>query len=241
MVAVSTSSLASAASPAPGDRHDDVGRRAAAVDLLGLLAYAQIVAFERLAEDSRIAPQLADKAALGRLAVAEFSRFERVAEYVARLGCTVEVAMRPFVGAFDEYQAKTAPADWLESLVKTYVGDGIARDFYREMARALDPDAYQLVTEVLSDTGHAEFAVARVRGAIATDPTVAGRLALWARRLVGEAITQAQHVASERPALVAVLFAGRSDDGAHRPDPGAVFAPLLDAHRARMAALGLAA
>ncbi len=50
---------------------------------------------------------------------------------------------------------------------------------------------------VLADTGHAEFVIARVREAIEADPRVAGRLALWARRLVGEALGQAQRVAAD--------------------------------------------
>jgi hypothetical protein len=61
------------------------------------------------------------------------------------------------------------------------------------------------VLEVLADTGHAQFAVEHVRAAIAADPKVAGRLALWARRLVGEALGQAQRVAAQRPALACLL------------------------------------
>ena len=36
-----------------------------------------------------------------------------------------------------------------------------------------------------------------MRTAIAADPRVAGRLALWGRRLVGEAMTQSQNVIAE--------------------------------------------
>ena len=41
---------------------------------------------------------------------------------------------------FDAFHARTAPADWLEGLVKAYVGDGLAADFYREIAAFLDAD-----------------------------------------------------------------------------------------------------
>ena len=47
-----------------------------------------------------------------------------------------------------------------------------------------------------------------VREAIAADPRVAGRLALWGRRLVGEVLSQAQRVAAERDALSNLLVGG---------------------------------
>src|SRR5690349_23663221 len=47
-----------------------------------------------------------------------------------------------------------------------------------------DEDTRSLVLSVLEDTGQADFAVSVVREAIAEDPRVAGRLALWGRRLV---------------------------------------------------------
>jgi len=92
--------------------------------------------------------------------------------------------------------------------------------------------------EVLADTGHASFVTSRVRAAIAADPTVAGRLALWARRLVGEALAQAHRVVADRPPL-ALLFAG-AVTGQGQGEIGRMFARLTDAHDQRMAALGLA-
>jgi len=90
---------------------------------------------------------------------------------------------------------------------------------------------------VLADSGHAEFVIARVRQAIEADPRVAGRLALWARRLVGEALGQAQRVAAEREPLARMLAGGAASQ---LGDIGRMFAALTDAHAARMAALGLA-
>jgi tRNA-(MS[2]IO[6]A)-hydroxylase (MiaE)-like len=212
--------------------------RGGLVDLFGLLAYAELVAFFRLSEDAALAPSLADKAALGGMAVAEFSHFERMRAELERLGVDADAAMQPFTAPLDAFHVRTAPADWLESLVKAYVGDGIAADFYRAAAQVLEPSARSLVLEVLADTGHAQFAVEHVRSAIAADPKVAGRLALWARRLVGEALGEAQRVAALRPALAYLLVGGMTDGG----DLGAIgrmFAQLTDAHARRMSELGL--
>ena len=206
------------------------------IDLLGVLAYVLLVAFFRLVEDASLAESLADKAALAEMAVAEFGGFQLLRERIQELNVDPDEAMRPFVAAVDEFHARTAPSDWLESLVKAYVGDGISADFYRTLAGLLDPQTGELVLEVLKDTGHAEFAVARIREAIEADPKVAGRLALWARRLVGEALGQAQRVAAEREELAAVLAGG---EVTQLGEIGRIFAQLTDAHARRMAALGL--
>src|SRR5215470_16607765 len=140
------------------------------VDLFGLLAYAELVAFLRLSSDAALAPSLEDKAALSEMAVAEFAHFRALHGELGRMGAVPEQAMSPFVEPLDDFHARTAPGDWLESLVKAYVGDGIAADFYRTVAQVLDPETRDLVLAVLADTGHAEFVIARVREAIVADP-----------------------------------------------------------------------
>ena len=207
-------------------------------DLFGLLAYAELVAFFNLSGDAELASSLEDKAALGEMAVAEFGHFRALHGALAQMGAVPEQAMQPFVAPLNAFHARTAPADWLEGLVKAYVGDGIAADFYRAVAEVLEPEARALVMEVLADTGHADFVTSRVRAAIEADPTVAGRLALWARRLVGEALAQAHLVAAERPPL-AGLVVGAAGASGDQGDIGRMFADLIDAHDQRMAALGL--
>jgi hypothetical protein len=221
-----------AGAPEPGPQAPADG----VLDLLGIVAYAQLTAFFRLTDDAALAVELADKAALAELAAAEFGHFQLVRRRIEALGADPWQVMAPFVAAVDAFHARTAPADWLEGLVKAYVGDGIAADFYRTVATLLDAPTQALVLEVLADTGHAEFVIERVRAAIAADPKVAGRLALWARRLVGEAFGQAQRVAAERESLARLLA---DDSRSQLGDIGRMFARLTDAHAARMAALGL--
>ena len=210
----------------------------ATIDLLGVLAYGELTAFERLATDARLAPTISDKHALASMAAAEFDHYQRLYEHMRVEGVDPEEAMAPFVGPLDAFHDSTPPNDWIESLIKAYVGDGLATDFYREVAAFVtDAPTRGLVLEVLADTGQAEFAVAKVRGAIEADPAVGGRLALWARRLVGEALIQAQRVAIERDALTELLVGGSGDlAGIAR-----LLTRLTDAHTARMQALGLQA
>ncbi|KRV47092.1 hypothetical protein AQ490_10085 [Wenjunlia vitaminophila] len=214
--------------------------RAAVVDLLGALAYGELAAFERLAEDAKLAPTLEDKAALAAMAAAEFHHFEQLRDRLAAVGVDPTEAMKPFAAALEAFHRHTAPSDWLEGLVKAYVGDAIASDFYREVATRLDSDTRNLVLAVLDDTGHASFAVEKVRAAIEDEPSVGGRLALWARRLMGEALSQAQRVVAERDALSTMLVGGVAD-GFDLAEVGRMFSRITEAHTRRMGALGLAA
>ena len=221
------------------DPFADPEYREAVVDLLGALAYGELTAFSRLAADAELAPSLADKAALARQAVTEFHHYQLLEERLRRLGADVRAAMQPFVAAVDAFHDRTRPSSWLEGLVKAYVGDGIATDFYREVAAYLDEDTRGLVHEVMQDMGQAEFAVRAVRAAIERDPSRAGRLALWGRRLVGEALSQAQRVAAERDALGALLIGSGARSGADLAEIGRMFARLTDEHTRRMGRLGL--
>jgi hypothetical protein len=215
--------------------------RVGIVDLLGALAYGELTAFERLAEDSKMAPTIADKAALAAMACAEFGHFTAIRDRLEELGADPSAAMAPFEETFNRFHEHTAPADWLEGLIKAYVGDGLAADFYREVAAYVDPDSRELILHTLSDTGYSEFAVERVRTAIAQDPVVGGRLALWGRRLVGEALSQAQLVVAERDGLSALLAGGVDRPGLDLAAIGRMFARLTENHAERMAKLGLAA
>jgi hypothetical protein len=219
----------------------DPAYRTAVVELLGVLGYGELSAFERLCADAALAPTLDDKAEIAAMACAEFGHFQLLRERLTALGVEAEQAMRPFVAPLDAFHASTAPADWLEGLVKAYVGDGIAADFYREISVLLDDETRTLVLAVFADTGHSEFVVTKVRAAIEADPRVAGRLALWGRRLMGEALSQAQRVAAERDSLAALLAGGAGDGGMDLVALGRMFTRITEEHTKRMAALGLSA
>lgn len=218
---------------------DDPAYRAAVVDLLGALAYGELTAFSRLAADAEMAPSQPEKAALARVAVAEFNHYEALTGRLSEMGVDPEEAMAPFIAPIDEFHDRTRPTGWLEGLVKAYVGDGIATDFYREISAYVDPSTQTLVRSVLEDVGQAKFAVKAVREAIEADPTVGGRLALWGRRLVGEALSQSQRVAVERDALASLLVGGINRPGADLAEMGRMLARLTDEHTRRMGQLGL--
>jgi hypothetical protein len=215
--------------------------RQGAVDLLGVLAYGALAAFDRLAEDARQAPTLPDKVHMASIAALQIKHFETVRARLSDFEADVMVAMKPFYEPFNEFHAHTKPKDWLEGLVLAYVGNGFAADFYREVAAFVDADTRALVYEVLADEGHADFVIEKVRAAIAADPRVAGRLALWGRRLVGEALSQAQRVAANRDALTHLLTGTVDRPGMDLAAMSRMFSRLVENHTRRMAKLGLQA
>jgi len=230
--------------PGSGDNglvFEDAGYRLAVVDLLGAVAYGELSAFERLADDAKLAPTVRDKVEMVQMATLEFGHVGRLHDRIRELGADPFEAMAPFESAIDLFHVHTAPADWYEGLVKAFVGDGLAADFYREIAAYLDTDTRDLIVASLDDSGQAVFAVRHIRQAIADDPKLGGRLALWGRRLMGEALTQAQRVAAERDALSALLAGGIDRPGLDLAAIGRMFTRITERHNERMTELGLSA
>ena len=213
--------------------------RSAVVDLLGAIAYGEISAFERLAEDSQLAPDLTDKLTMATMAATQLGNVEGLRARIEELGSDLLTAMAPFESSIDRFHEHTAPRDWFESLVKAYVGDQLAADFFREIAEVLDPRTRHVIIASLSDIGQTDFVIHRVNQAIAADHRLGGRLALWGRRLMGEALIQGQRVAAERDSLVALLGASDGRPGMDLAEIGRMFTRLTEKHAKRMDRLGL--
>jgi tRNA-(MS[2]IO[6]A)-hydroxylase (MiaE)-like len=209
--------------------------RAAVIELLGVVAYAELLAFDRMAADARLAPDLRRRAILSEMAAVEIVNYRRLAGRLTELGADPDGAMTPYVAALQEYHELTEPKDWLEALAKAYVWDGIADDFFREVATFLAAPDRDLVLDVLHESRYDDFAAMEIRAAIAIDPKVANRLSMWARRLVGEGLTQAQRMAGERIALTMLIIEGTGDQAGVQ----ALLKRLTAAHTTRMAAVGL--
>lgn len=216
--------------------------RSHVLELLGALAYGELVGFFTIVHDAETAPRIADRVALATVAAHEFTQYERLVSRIEELGGDAEEQMEPFAPSFDEWHRRTPPGSWLEGLMKVYAGNTLAADFYREIAAYVDPETQTLVREVLDGGGQVDFAAQSLRDAIARDHAVAGRLALWGRRLMGEALSQAQRVAAEQDGITALLVDdGTGGGGADLAELTAMFARITQRHTDRMEALGLSA
>lgn len=209
---------------------------AAVRKLYEVLLAGEFAACYRLIEESAMAPTTADRVAIARLIAAEMGHFEVLAEQIRAGGGDPDVAVGAHAKVFDEYHRVTMPTSWLEVLVKMHIGDGLAADFYAEMADVLPAETQPTISSVMASTGSSQFAVDQVRAAVAADPAIASPLVLWGRRLLGEAITHMQWVLSEEEDVMNLLF----DGPATLNSAAGFFDNMAERHSQRMADLGLA-
>ncbi|MFJ6418312.1 ferritin-like fold-containing protein [Paeniglutamicibacter sp. NPDC091659] len=214
-------------------------RRDAAQDemaLLGLIAYQELTAFEHLSSDARFSPTLVDRETLARLAVTEFGHYELIREIIASRGMDAQEVMEPFMSSLDEMHERTKPGDWYESLTKAYVIDGVAADFYSYIASELTEESRSVVQSVKTSDANTVWLRDRLQLAIADRPERASRLALWGRRLLGEALTQAREIGEQYD-----YWGSLEERGDRGQTMTALFARLVENHSRRMSKLGMTA
>jgi tRNA isopentenyl-2-thiomethyl-A-37 hydroxylase MiaE len=199
-------------------------------ELFALLAYGEVAAFYRLTDEARMAPNLRGRINMASMAAAEMGHYELLRDALDTRGIEVVEAMTRYAPALENYHRLTTPSTWLEALVKTYIGDALAADFYLVIADVLPGEVADVVRAVLAETGHSQFVVAEVRAAVTTSQRQRHRLALWSRRLLGEAITQ------DHDELVDLVVSGTGGLGQLTE----FFDRLQRTHTRRMQELGLA-
>ncbi|GAC66619.1 hypothetical protein GS4_03_00670 [Gordonia soli NBRC 108243] len=203
--------------------------------LFAVLLAGEYAAFYRLIDESRMAPDVPSGIAIARMAASEIQHFDHLAARLEGTDIDVADAVTRYRSVFDQYHRATTPKTWYEALVKAYVGDGLASDFYSELAGALPESAQAVVAEVMSQTGSSAFAREQVRAAVAADPSLKSPLTLWGRRLLGEAITHAQWVLAAEEEVTDLLFEGATSlQGVAK-----FFDAVAELHATRMSDLGL--
>lgn len=238
--------MTSAATEGRPEAAADRADHADTVELLGLVAHLQHVAFGRLADDAREAPTTAQQLELSRLAAAAVERRDRVLARVGELGGDPERSLGAYTRLLEDFDNRTQPSTWWERLLRSYVAEGVSDDFCRIAAGAVDDVTRELLLEVLDDAAHAELAVAELETAGAQDEVLVSRLALWGRRLVGEALGVVQQAMAAHPSLVRLVGrregapAATPTDDAPTADPK-LFGELTAEHTRRMSRLGLTA
>ncbi len=197
---------------------------------LGQAAYVQLAIFETVSRAIALAPTASSKEAISRVAALSLAKHHGLTAEIRRKGADPGAIMGPFAARIDEYARVTLGADWFEMLVTSYVTSGLLNDFQRQLAQGLSGDASVRISALLaSDDGH-EFVATELRAAIASNPQLDSRLAMWGRRLVGDTLLIAR---------ASLQNVGHTSHDEERLEP--VFTELIAAHTRRMDALGLTA
>lgn len=208
-------------------------RLAPAREVLGVVGAAELAMFSRLGKDAQHAPDLPGRVTLSRMAAAELASLDVVEQLAERRGLDFFDAVGTYQGLLVDFDRRTAPSDWWERLVKTYVGYGVILDLQRELARGLDEAAQEALADAVADNGHGDYVVGVLGPVLEYEPQLGARLALWGRRVVGEALAVAQRTLVVHPDLVP---APDAEEGA-----GRVVTRLAAAHADRLSRLGLKA
>lgn len=152
-----------------------------------------------------MAPDLRGRINMARMAAAEMGHYGVLHQTLEARGVDVLPAMVRYAPALENYHRLTMPSTWLEALVKTYVGDAMAADLYLALAGSLPDEIADVVRAVLAETVHSQFGRSPRRAAVTSSGRQRSRLALWSRRLLGEAVTQAQFSRAGRPRRIGRL------------------------------------
>ncbi|ROR52907.1 tRNA-(MS[2]IO[6]A)-hydroxylase MiaE-like protein [Luteococcus japonicus] len=210
------------------------------IELLGLVAYGSLAAFERTAQASAAATSIDDKLVLARIAAQRFTHLGRLETELARRGSTLKAAMEAFVAPIDSFNQHTEPRTWGEVLVKLCIIGGLVQDFADEISGHLDAGLREILTGSIDDGELASEPGQMLARALQEDPEQQGRLALFGRRMLGEALSQAQRVAAARADLTGLLTGLGQDGGDDLAAISHLMSRLAAAHATRMESLGLA-
>jgi hypothetical protein len=233
--------------PSPTSTGPDGGADAAVLDLLGLAAYVELATFGLLASRSVDAPDLAARQTLADAAGRALHRQQALLALGEERRSTPGELMRPYDGALADFDARTQPGSWWEGLLKGAVGHAVAADLCTTLARGLpDPDA-AVVGAVLEDATRADAVMALLTEAASRDEVLGSRLALWGRRVAGEALSLVQTILVRRPSLAALARAADHTVVEPTAEPRRSDVPvwllshLTAEHTRRMDRIGLAA
>lgn len=200
------------------------------VAYLGQVAYFELAVFESLTRAVSDAPDLVAKEGLSAAAGEVLAKHHDLVAELRKKKVDPAEAMAPFAEAIDRFEQLTMGRDWYETLLGVYLTTGFLDDFFSRLVTGLPKSLAPRVKEILSTDRSAEVIVQILKDAMAEDPTLSSRLALWGRRLVGD---------TQLVARSALMGSGNREDDELKIEP--VFTDLIAAHSRRMDGLGLTA
>jgi hypothetical protein len=185
-------------------------------------AYAALVEVERLAALLVSASELADRITLAGVIAQRHARFRDVLDRYAVHD--PQQGMASAAPPLDDARRRVESGDWWEGLAVVALSAPLTDELFAALTgddTSVDDTADVPDTDTDVDPGigidnaytasdpAARWAATRLRAAIGNDPILAARLALWGRRLVGEAIVLARVFGGERYRELAETLAAR--------------------------------
>lgn len=197
---------------------------------LGLTAYLQLELYEASARAVAGAPNLQSKEVLARVAGVTLQKHQKLTDELRRRGHEPHVVMNPYTQVIDRYIERIDVPDWHQYVLSIYLVGGLFDGFFASLAGGLKDGYRGEAVAILRDTTGRDELAELLAGEIAADPSLAHRLSLWGRRLVGDTLLVSRAV---------LTLSEKREFVASEVEP--VFTELISDHTRRMDGLGLTA
>ncbi|MEA9985896.1 ferritin-like fold-containing protein [Subtercola sp. RTI3] len=197
---------------------------------LAQAAYIQMSIFESVARVATLAPSVRAKESLSPAAGQALDKHHRLVAELGKVTDDPAAQMQGIAPAIDHYAAVVRGGDWYESLSSIYLTAGILDDFFVLLAAGIPGDVGTKAAKIIEADTKRDVIPVLLADAIAADPMLGSRLALWGRRLVGDTLLVARS---------AIHQSGNVYTDEQRIEP--VFTELIAKHSRRMDGLGLTA
>ncbi len=199
-------------------------------EFLARAAYVQLTIFEDLSRTVAIAPTTRAKAVLAQATAASLARHSAVMAELEALGVDAGAALERHRAVVDRFQRLTQGSDWHETALTCHLAGGFLDDLFAALAAGLPGELAERVRAAYQARPADAAFVELLSEAMAEHPRLAPRLALWGRRILGDALLVARDA----------LSLGRGDAREEqRVEPA--FSELIAQHTRRMDTLGLSA
>ena len=214
---------------------------------MGQLAYLQLSNFQLLTNELKYSPNISYKAELSECAARAFDEYRAIAKKLEQQGLGVTVAMDPYVERIDTFHSQTKGLDWYESILKVYLVSGLLDDFYRRLAIGLEASVRDDIETALDDKTIDKFAKRVLVEAMADNPQLNSRLALWGRRIMGDVLLELRAAFDNRKLAGIAKSKKLSIEEERKVNLAAysqlepLITELIGAHTMRMDAIGLTA
>lgn len=228
-----TSTSRSETAPAPAAPEAAVNERfhQSPDTVLARAAYLELILFQELSDLVSDVAGLDAKQAVGQAASEAFERNEALLARIAESSGDPTPRLGRQAELLDHFAERVRGRNTEERLLSCYLMSGFLHDLFRALVEGL-PGALRAKVEPLTrDEEEQELLWKLVQASCEGDETVDDRLAMWGRRIVGDAILLVRQMFELGPET--------ADDD--REVAEAFIARLVANHTRRMSALGMAA
>ncbi len=213
----------------PAVRADLAEFTPAPIEYFARAAYTQLAIAEDLGLALPSSPSTAAKLALAEASEAVLERYRALSAELATLGDPAS-AMETQRAAVDRFRRTTAGDEWYERLLTAHLAGGFFADLYVALAAGLAAEVAGRARAAFAERPEEAIVHGLISAGIAADEHLAARMALWGRRILGDALLVAR---------AALDVAAVATDTESRIEPA--FSELIANHTRRMDALGLSA